>query len=629
MDLHSLFKKTTETGKETIRGAFRKKLLLLVICAFAVTFSIAYYMQTLQAEERAHTFLADQLTFLCDQVQGNRGSSSYLKANLDDSLVNRAKAIAHFLELDPSLADNSARLGELCKNYNLKGIYIADEAGNIVGSYPASFKGSFNFKDSLTTVKYMELLRNKEMVISEEPRMSADKRADYMKFIGVARKDKPGFIQIALDAEEYLKYMDKVSLGALVRGYTVGETGSVYIFNKTGTVEGATNPKVIGLNLEQLGLNKNDYEQPNGFFKATPLDDKPSLCAFDKHDAYMIVATYPNDEIYAKRNDLLVWNGVLYFLLFVAVYVLVSMLLENSVVKNIFTVNKSLSDITNGNLEEKVDVRDYQEFSMLSSGINSTVDALKKAIAEAAARLDRELEIARIIQSSSLPTKFPPWPEIKAFDIFASMRMATQVGGDFYDFFLIGDKLGFVMADVSGHGIPAALFMMTARTQIKNHMQEDGDLGEEFARINNQLCANNEAMMFVTVFAGILDYKTGLLTCVNAGHNKPFIKQNGGIFTMLKNRSGLVMGSMENMRYKPFTVQLSHGDELCVYTDGITEATNKADEQFGNDRLQITLNNAGTDDVKQLAQNVQQAVDKFADGQEQADDQTILLWKWN
>ena len=622
------FTRSANTDGETIRAAFRKKLLLLVVCAFAVTFSIAYYMQTLQADERARSYLAGELEFICDRVKNSRYSGQQLKVMLNDDLVAKARSFALMLKLQPDIAANQKILQESCEDFNLAGVRITDATGEIVAGYPEYYVGQFNYGKHKETLKYMPLIKNKELVIVDGPRLSSDLRADYYMYVGVARLDEPGLIQIATEATEYMKYLDAVSYRALVADYNIGDMGQSYIFDKTGTAVGATMEKQVGLNLEQLHLNQEKYEMLTGFFKTTPKDGVPSLCAYDKHDDYMVIATYPESEIYAKRNSLLAWNGVLYFLLFLAVYALVSLLLETAVVKNIFNVNKSLSEITEGNLDEKVNVRDYQEFGMLSNGINSTVDALKKAIAEAAARLDRELEMGRIIQSSSLPNKFPPWPEIKDFDIFADMQMATQVGGDFYDFFLIGDKLGFAIGDVSGHGVPAALYEMTARTHIKNLMLEDGDLGAEFAQINNLLCDNNEAMMFVTVFAGVLDYKTGLLTCINAGHNKPLLKQDGK-YDWLMERSGLLMGSMDHVKYKPFTRQLKHGDVLYIYTDGITEANNKADEMFGNDRLQNLLNSDTTDDVTVITESIKKAVHDFSEGLEPADDQTMLVIKWN
>ena len=630
MNLLNYFAKAAEpvSRKVTIRQAFRKKLLLLVIGAFALTFSISYYMQTWQAEERARSFLADQLMNMCDRVRNTQKGQIYLKNRLNDDLVSKARVFARMLVLRPDLMLDKQMLAESCQDYDLAGVRITDAGGMIVGCYPEDFVGIFNFSKHPETLKYMPLVRDKELAIAEEPRVSVDTGSNFSKFVGVARQDQPGIIQVKFSGNAYLKYMEPVSFDNLVRGDSCGESGAFYIFNKKGIIEGATDSSLKGQSLEEIGLNQEQYQALNGFFNATPKDGAPSLCAYDKHDDYLIVATYPESELYAKRNSLLVWNGVLYFLLFVAVYVLVSLLLETSVVKNIFSVNKSLDSITHGNLEEKINVQDYQEFALLSSSINSTVDALKKAIAEAAARLDRELEIARIIQSSSLPNKFPPWPDIKAFDIYAEMQMATQVGGDFYDFFLIGDKLGFVMADVSGHGIPAALFMMTARTHIKNLMLEDGDLGEEFVRINNLLCSNNEALMFVTVFAGVLDYKTGKMTCVNAGHNKPLVTRQGH-YDWVEQRSGLVMGSMEDMPYKTFQVQLEPGAVFFIYTDGITESFNQAGEQFGNDRLQAALDQAGTDDVTRLVGQVKKAVEQFTAGAEPDDDRTMLALKWH
>jgi serine phosphatase RsbU (regulator of sigma subunit) len=522
---------------------------------------------------------------------------------------------------------------KFCRNpaqdYNLTGVRITDATGEIVAGYPEHYVGQFNYSKHKETLKYMPLVNNKDLLIVDGPRLSSDLRADYFMYVGVARLDEPGHDSDCRGSYGLHEISERGKLpgpgSRLQRGrYGRGSISWIRPARPRAPHRQTAGPEP-GTAAPEYGEK---YEQLNGFFKATPKGGTPSLCAYDKHENYMIVAAYPESEIYAKRNSLLAWNGVLYFLLFLAVYALVSLLLETAVVKNIFNVNKSLGEITEGNLDEKVNVREYQEFGMLSNGINSTVDALKKAIAEAAARLDRELEMGRIIQSSSLPNKFPPWPEIKNFDIFADMQMATQVGGDFYDFFLIGDKLGFAIGDVSGHGVPAALYEMTARTHIKNLMLEDGDLGEEFARINDLLCANNDAMMFVTVFAGVLDYKTGLLTCINAGHNKPLLKQDGK-YDWLKERSGLLMGSMDHVKYKPFTRQLKHGDVLYIYTDGITEAGNKADEMFGNDRLENLLNSDTTDDVKVITESIKKAVQEFSEGLEPADDQTMLVIKWN
>jgi serine phosphatase RsbU (regulator of sigma subunit) len=304
------------------------------------------------------------------------------------------------------------------------------------------------------------------------------------------------------------------------------------------------------------------------------------------------------------------------------------MLLKTTLVQNIFTINHSLGNITRGQLDERVKVQDYQEFAILSDGINSTVEALKKAIADAAARIDAELEFARAIQTASLPAVFPPWPDLHDFDIYASMHTAKEVGGDFYDFFLVGDKLAFVMADVSGKGIPAALFMMTARTQIKNHILSEPDLATAFNKVNDALCENNEENMFVTVFAGLLDYKTGVLEFINAGHNKPLLR-HGGSYTWLKEISGMPMGYMEGQHYKLKTTQLEPGDMIYTYTDGVTEAVNENKELYSDPRLLEFVNSHPTEDVKELLESVLADVKQFAGTAEQADDITMLAVRKN
>ena len=203
------------------------------------------------------------------------------------------------------------------------------------------------------------------------------------------------------------------------------------------------------------------------------------------------------------------------------------------------------------------------EFAHLSGGINATVDALKESIEEAETRIDRELTTAKAIQENALPSTFPPFPEIDRFDIYASMNPAREVGGDFYDFFLIDDHtLGFLVADVSGKGIPAALFMMAAKTEVGNYMASGMDLAQAVQSANYHLCQGNDAGMFVTVWAATLDYETGELTYVNAGHNPPLLRHDGQ-WSWLRKRSGLFVGTFETAKYRTYTLQLTPATSSC------------------------------------------------------------------
>ena len=299
-------------------------------------------------------------------------------------------------------------------------------------------------------------------------------------------------------------------------------------------------------------------------------------------------------------------------------------------VKNIRKINDSLSQITEGNLNVTVVVRDNEVFASLSDDINSTVTTLKRYIVEAAARFDKDLEIAKKIQHSALPSVFPPYPNRKDFSIFASMDAAKEVGGDFYEFYLLDENhLAFVVADVSGKGIPGAMFMMTSKTLIKSHAESGLAVNDVFTQVNAQLCENNEAGMFVTAWMGVLDLETGLIRYANAGHNPPVVRHKDGSYEYLKGRVNFVLAGMEGVRYKEQQIQLQQGDEIYLYTDGVTEAHDINKQLFGENRLLVSLNETAGMTVDEICRKVKADVDAFQGEAEQFDDITMLCVRLN
>lgn len=243
-------------------------------------------------------------------------------------------------------------------------------------------------------------------------------------------------------------------------------------------------------------------------------------------------------------------------------------------------------------------------------------------------RIGAELNVATQIQSSMLPCVFPAFPEYKEFDIYASMDPAKEVGGDFYDFFLVDpDHLALVMADVSGKGVPAALFMMITKTLLKNAAQSGLSPAAALETVNNQLMENNEAGMFVTVWLGIYEISTGRLTAANAGHEYPAVKRADGSFTLFKDKHGFVMGGMEDVTYREYDMELHAGDILFLYTDGVAEATDKEKELYGTDRMLNALNQKENADAKELLLTVRADIDLFVGEAEQFDDITMLALK--
>ncbi len=314
-------------------------------------------------------------------------------------------------------------------------------------------------------------------------------------------------------------------------------------------------------------------------------------------------------------------------LIYTALFILVYQLLKKKVICNLVRVNEGLNAITNGNLDTVINVRTYDEFAQLSDDVNATVSTLKHYIREAEERIDKELELARQIQHSALPSVFPLYPNRPDFDMYAYMDAAREVGGDFYDFYLLDSySLVFMIADVSGKGIPAALFMMTAKTLIKGLAESGYEVEEIFARANRKLCESNDAGMFITAWMGKLDLRTGKVSFVNAGHNPPLLRRRKGQVQYLRTKPNFVLAGLEESQYSRQEVQLEPGDMIYLYTDGVTEAVNSIPVLYGEERLEGCLQEADQD-PRSVCKKVTAEVAAFAGDTPQADDITMLCLK--
>ena len=240
-------------------------------------------------------------------------------------------------------------------------------------------------------------------------------------------------------------------------------------------------------------------------------------------------------------------------------------------------------------------------------------------------RIGAELSVATQIQADMLPRIFPAFPGRKEFDLFATMTPAKEVGGDFYDFFLIDeDHLGVVMADVSGKGVPAALFMVIAKTLIKNRAQMGASPSEVLAYTNEQLCEGNDAELFVTVWMAIIEISTGRGIAVNAGHEHPVLRRRDGSYELVVYRHSPAVATLEGLRFREHEFQLHPGDSLFVYTDGVPEATNAHDEMFGNERMLDAINEVKDRTPEERLYHIKEAIDTFVGEAPQFDDITML-----
>ena len=283
----------------------------------------------------------------------------------------------------------------------------------------------------------------------------------------------------------------------------------------------------------------------------------------------------------------------------------------------------------------RVKLRTNDEIGVLSRDISSmqtqiveNTGNLARMTAERE-RIASQMNLARDIQVSALPRKFPPFPERKEFDLFASMTPAMEVGGDFYDFFLIGgNRLALVIADVSGKGIPAALFMMAAKSSIKGHLLSGLDPASALERINLRFCEENDSATFVTVWLAVIELSTGKGLACNAGHEHPAVRRAGGTFELLKYKHRRVVGAIRSSKYENRAFEMHPGDCLFVYTDGVTEAHNAEKKLFGEERLTAALNRNPEAGPEELLTCVREALDGFVKDAPQSDDITMLAFRY-
>lgn len=405
----------------------------------------------------------------------------------------------------------------------------------------------------------------------------------------------------------------------------VGTNGSFLVFDENEEVIAGTKfDTYVSDEIKEL-----IYSHQGEFFVAEVYPGDQSLCLVkpSNDDALTVFTEMPVLEVYLSRDVQAYETMLADILFFTVIYVLISMLVQNMVVDNLLRVNKSLNRITEGDLDEKVDVYTSSEFASLSEDINLTVDVLKGYIAAAEKRMEQELQLAHNIQDAALPKNFTYLN--KSFDVYATMDPAREVGGDFYDvFFVDSEKIAMVIADVSDKGIPAALFMMRSKTAIRGLAEGGNEPEEIFARVNKELCEGNESNMFVTVWMGIIDLRTGDMKCLNAGHEYPAIKHNGEDYKLFKDKHRPPLGVLEDVKFESYSMHLDPGDCLYVYTDGIPDAMNIREEQYGTAHMLNALNRFKDAPMNGLLLAVKNDIDEFVGDADQFDDITMMGFKY-
>ena len=408
-----------------MRKTFQKYLFVFVFAAFALAFWTSFSIQTGQAIESAVVFLNHRIEDAKEQIKINQRNLDTVWQLTSDGALSKAHAVAQMITFDPDFIYDAATMDQIAQDLSVEDISISDENGLVVASILAPI--GYDMSSSPQSKAFMNAIHDPDFALVQEPMQRGSDNVLF-QYAGVSRIDEPGIVQIGYTPARLARAMQVANIENLAASFGIGTGGQLFLFkdNEIVSIKDTAylhqSPVDLGVPLKNVSDGSGDFFIESGGQKM--------LCAYSQLSDYTIVALLPENEIFASRNETALSLALYNLILFAVVFILVSVLIDKIVIKGIHTVNRSLSRITQGNLEERVTVQTNSEFISLSEGINATVTALKESIAQAAARIDKELEFARVIQFSALPP-LEPFTKNPAFCIAASMYTAREVGGDF------------------------------------------------------------------------------------------------------------------------------------------------------------------------------------------------------
>ena len=594
--LMSVKEKEENENTYTVTQLVQRWMLVSVVLAFVVTTLFMFRLESTISDETTKQYLAQGIEDVKSDVED---------ASDRNLLLLTEKAISQI---------GVKSIEQICDEFDISELSYANKDGIIFESSVPEYIG-FNFDAGEQSREFLCLLNGTDTYVQQYGPISRD-AAIYRKYAGVATDF--GFIQVGYDAQHFQNDL-KEEVDGVTKNRHIGTEGYVIIANSNYEIVSQPEGRSLAY-LKDYGIEStvNTDEVLSGV-----VDGEECFYMVNRAEGYTIVSVYPEDEALHTRNVALYANSFMQVLVFAVMFAMIYALIKVVIVRNVRKINNSLTKITNGDLDQKVNMKDVEEFISLSGYINTTVDTLKTYINEAKHKIEAELENAKNIQNSALNHNFPL---SERFEIFALMEPAKEVGGDFYDFFRTGkDKLNFLVADVSGKGIPGAMFMMRAKSELHSLAETGIEVNDVFTYGNASLCENNDAGMFVTAWQGVVDLNTGHITYANAGHNPPVIIRTDGTVEYIRGKAGFVLAGMDGVKYKPQELQMEPGDIIFLYTDGVVEATNLEHELYGEDRLVKCLEEADKAyGMEYLCCEVIGDVGRFVGDAEQFDDITMM-----
>ena len=607
----------------SIRERFVQFLVLYAPFSLLISLIVATFYETNSTTRNFRNFSSIKINELSAQTELAETTTAELQKAMDETAKTFAERVASFVQNDPSIlvvpphmSDyQQSGLGKLALVLDLDEINVTDETGTVIAAYPSDGLGT-NFDDPPLN-EFLQLIDNPELTIVQPVRLSrSNPAAGMFLYSGKGRRDARGFVEVGIRAER-LRELFKIGEVEKFISRNPDENNPFAVFRDGKFIGGAEWLKDAPC--EKMGKNKIFVMKgKKGYF----------LVHSETRGRYWFVCAGSSRMLVRKNLIGLLWATVANFFILFSILLGGSYLIDRFIVSSILKLNGSLEKIANGDLNETVEVRNTREFSSLSDEVNSTVQTLKDSMEEIKRKADDELELARKIQVASLPDLENRYARDDRFDVFAVNRPMHMVGGDMYDFFFVDDaRAMFYVADVSGHGVGASLLMMKTMALVKNLVLSGNGLARTVEVANERLAENNESM-FVTGFFCLIDLTTGKTEYVNAGHNPPFLRRKGGRFEEISPEINLILGVSADEKYQSAELELSPGDELMLYMDGITEATAPDLDCFETGRALGVLNSVDESaSAKETARRLFEAIAEFVGSDEPSDDETLLLFK--
>lgn len=595
-----------------MRRKFLTWLLLLVCATFVVTGGLAYLQFDRQVQQRAEQILHTRLNDLAELISYSNDNMQHVVEINNESTLNRTRAVAEILLLNPQIVNNPEKLQQICNEVGADQLCISNEQGIIIAAAPQMLVG-VDLKTHDQSRDFLKCINTPGEELIQRPRKNAH-RGDIIQYAGVSRRDAPGIVQLGFRFLHEQAVRQNIAFAALANRFKLGENGHIIAF-KGGAL-----------------INGEELSYPTSDLLALPIDKTVQATIGDteyysyaiEKNGIRIIGLLPAQEINRISLESLKQLFISNIWLFIVMFLLVWVLLQKLVLNGISRINYSLRRITEGYKDERINVRNTPEFTRLSTGINTMVDAMQSYVEQRKERLQKEYALARSVQNTVLPQKFPAFPDRKSFDIYATRVQSENVGGDFYDFFMADQEhLCFMLGDVSTEGIPGALFMMRAISVIRSLAATGMPPAELMTEANRTLCENNVSKTRLSLFLARLNINTGMVRFINAGTPQALRSTASSGFGMLPMRSGTVLGAHNKSIYRECIVQLLPGERIFLYSQGLLKSEDSKGHRFGVAGLQQSLENPA-DSVTELIRNIQVDLRRFTGNKEQATDSTLL-----